>query len=96
MMGLKVGIFVFQPDILLLGEDTCLRLLMVVLCLGEGRLGGPFLCLGEALRLGEPESFSCRFCLHFNQLFFCLIFHHVLQNIVEWVISVIWLNKDVN
>ena len=47
MIRLKVRIFVFQPDILRLGEDTCLRLLMVVLRLGEGKLR-----LGKPLRLG--------------------------------------------
>ena len=58
MIGLKVGIFVFQPDIVRLGEDTCLRLLMVVLRLGEGklRLGEGKLRLGEGkLRLGEGK-----------------------------------------
>ena len=52
MIGLKMGIFVFQPDILRLGENTCLRLLMAALHLGVEEL-----LLGEHLRLGRPESY---------------------------------------
>ena len=65
MIGLQVGIICIiarhslpRRTELRLGEDTCLHLLMVVICLGEP------LCLGViCLHLGEPESFSCKFFL---------------------------------
>ena len=43
MIGLKIGTFMSQPNVLCLGEDTCLLSDVVAFRLGEGKfhLGKP-------------------------------------------------------
>ena len=48
-IGLRMGAFLSQPDILRLGEDMCQHFAQIVLYLNEERLhlGKGLLCIGE-------------------------------------------------
>ena len=61
MIGLKIGTFMSQPNVLCLGEDTCLLSDVMAFRLGEGKfhLGEPLCQGGGWLAPRQTREFFC-------------------------------------
>ena len=67
-MGLRMGAFLFKPDILHLGEDMCQHFAQIVLCLGEDilRLSKGLRCGKGSFTLANPRVHVCHSFLLFR------------------------------